>query len=294
MIVRKEPFDGAHRYVRYRRRKRRPEYIYTNQQFNQKSSITPFLGLFYAPFIVLALWIILTGFRIPHHMTPPQSTQIVIEDHLGILDDTTQMQTQLTEFYEKTGIVPAITTVKNDQWKPYYSSLTDYAYDVYVNQWTDEKHWLLIYSDDRDTSNGFLDWYWEGMQGDDTDRILTKKKLDKFNKDLQYYLTANSQYSVTDAFTKAFMDLNKKIMKPSIYPENIFGGIGIIAFCSLQGLLILCCDSNFRYRHAVECAMDTKEVRCDYCGGVYASGTTKSCPYCGAPLSASTKYIQRQ
>lgn len=176
MIVSRTPFANSHKYIRYRKRNRQPEYIYTNERFEDQALITPVLLIFYIPFIAFALCFMLYGVHIPQKMKPPASTEIQVKDDLGIFSEESKIKKELTEFYELTGIVPAIVTVNNDVWEPYYTSLENYAYDLYVNSWNDEKHWLIVYSNDQGTNPDFLDWHWEGMQGDDTDGILTEEK----------------------------------------------------------------------------------------------------------------------
>ena len=73
-----------------------------------------------------------------------------------------------------------------------YNNLEEYAYSAYVNRFQDEKHWLIVYEELGDVSSLPEDMYrypssdepeWQfwGMQGDDTDPILTAEVTEKFN-----------------------------------------------------------------------------------------------------------------
>ena len=85
--------------------------------------------------------------------------------------DEALLQNTFIEFQAETGITPALLTVMPDDWQSHYNDFSRFAYESYVNLFTDESHWLFCYSGD--PSSEFDDWQWEGMQGNDTDRVLT-------------------------------------------------------------------------------------------------------------------------
>lgn len=127
-----------------------------------------------------------------------------IEDNIGVIDNYEYLNTTLGEFQELTGICPYIITVYDSDWESHYSSLENYSYDLYVNHFYDEQHFLIVYSEPAVyESDGFVDWSWEGMQGDDTDSIITSGKFSEFQGDLQRYLLMND-YTVGEAFEQAF------------------------------------------------------------------------------------------
>lgn len=127
-------------------------------------------------------------------------------------------------FYNRTGISPAVITVENSDWQGYYSDLENYAYDLYVNHFADESHWLIVYStpDGYSSSDGFEDWYWEGMQGNDTDDVLTKSVTNSFNDELQKNLTARTRYTVSSAISTSFDDLTPTVMKSKVNWTMLF------------------------------------------------------------------------
>lgn len=175
------------------------------------------------------------------------NTQIVIQDSIGVLGDTGELEKALTEFQNTTGITPAIFTTSNDLWKNENKTLMEYAYDQYVENFADESHWLIIYSQDPEN-----DWYWEGMQGDDTDPILSRKKCREFNMNLQRYFLNRTDYTVAQALTKAFSELTPGLMKGEMPYFIVF--VVVFLFC----LIVLCAVYDFnpwmlKYRKAVLC-----------------------------------------
>ena len=128
--------------------------------------------------------------------------------------------------------------LKDSDWEGKYMSLEKYAYSLYVNKFSDEQHFLIVYSkpDDADTSD-FVDWSWEGMQGDDTDNILTEVAMDIFNDDLEKYLTMDS-VTTDNAFIKTFdhsMDylMSAKTKNPDSLMIVVFALIWTLAIVSI-------------------------------------------------------------
>lgn len=76
-----------------------------------------------------------------------QKQDICIVDNLYILDDVEidNLYNEMEEFQDTTGITPIVYITSNEEWKDNYVNLETYAYDIYVNQFSDEKHWLLVY-----------------------------------------------------------------------------------------------------------------------------------------------------
>lgn len=70
----------------------------------------------------------------------------------------------------------------------------------------------MVYSEPTSPDPDFNDWYWEGMQGDDTDNIITVDVADDFKDLMQKYLTANSRYDVSSAIAAAFDETTPNVM----------------------------------------------------------------------------------
>lgn len=205
----RRPFANSYRY-RYRRFGGGYGYIYANRE-PERISLGSFIFqmVFFIPFIFAGILIASVGFSTGAFgvkaLTPKYSdTGNYIEDNIGVIDNYDDLNETLGEFQELTGICPYIITVYDSDWEKYYYSLENYAYDLYVNHFYDEQHFLIVYSEPKTVyENGFVDWSWEGMQGDDTDAIITSNKFSEFQEDLQRYLTMND-YTVGAAFYQAF------------------------------------------------------------------------------------------
>ena len=219
------------------------------------------------------------------------STDIIIEDEAGVMTDTEEeeLEESLEEFFDTTGIVPAVVTVNNEDWMDDYTNLERYSFHRYTEMFKDEKHWLIVYSEPEDPDEDFNDWYWEGMQGDDTDRILTTKKTDSFNKDLQKFLLNRDRYSVADAIAKAFDNLTPHIM--TRVTKNDIGSVIIlflfVLFTLGPGILLLVLGIRGlkKYKTAFECKEEVvRQAKCNYCGGVYVVGHHSTCPHCQAQI----------
>lgn len=213
--------------------------------------------------------------------------KIVVEDKANVLGNTAELRNSLVAFYNRTGISPAVITVENSDWQGYYSDLENYAYDLYVNHFSDESHWLIVYStpDGYSSSDGFEDWYWEGMQGNDTDDVLTKSVTNSFNDELQNNLTARTRYTVSSAISTSFDDLTPTVMKSKVNWTILFTSIAILAFVCLHACLMIGINPKARkYAKAKPCSDAAQEKACEYCGYTYVVDTCTECPHCGAPI----------
>lgn len=280
-------FPGARRYVRYK--KGQPEYIYSDDiHLNEKPSPLRFLLLIiYVPFIIAVISMFLGSINIPHQITEKYPNPVTIEDNLDVFNENTALADALYQFYKTTGIPVTIITENND-WMEHYDALDVYAYDLYVDRYIDEDHWVIVYTTDFDET--FEDWHFEGMQGYNTDSILTTSVTDKFNVNLTRYLM-NSGYSKAEAFTQAFKDITPGIMTVAINKSQLGFALVFCVFVTVHMTMMIRGLSNRKYKNYVKCPDDNiadpheREARCEYCGGIYYIGTVTSCPHCGAPLS---------
>lgn len=168
------PGGTPYRYIEYYDVKRHPS----------RSTLIQLIAFF----LFMLLFPLLTrveGFKHPLDTTTYDSA-VLIEDDIDVMtpQEEAHLSSTLEAFRDKTGIAIAIITTENDSWEPYYSSLENYAYDLYVNRWYDECHWLFVYSEPVGESSDFVDWHWEGMQGDKTDSLLTTSVTEEFNAQL--------------------------------------------------------------------------------------------------------------
>lgn len=285
--IRHSAFPGAKRYVYYNKDK--TEYIYANYDPGKKQSKARYiLLLFYVPFIIAVISMLASAVHVPHRLNTDYNTDIIIEDRANVISDSEEKSIRETfkKFYNKTGITPAVITVNNEDWESNYTSLENYAYELYVNTFDDEKHWLYVYSQPQNVAAGsFVDWYWEGMQGNDTDNIITTNVGNEFTDDLQKKLLQNGKYTVGSAIEATFREHISGIMKSSVNWAVLPGALFMTAFIILHASLMLgLTPKSIKYRKVVECPKDAVEYRCTYCGGIYVVGTCISCPHCGAPV----------
>lgn len=288
-------FPGAYRYVRYH--DGGMDYVYSNDSSLNKSSrskLSLLLLLFYVPFIIAGIFMATQSVCVPRkmHMSYSPSVQVVDNTHYVSNEEQALVVDSAKSLYETTGVPICVVFDRNAVWETNYNSLENYAYDLYVNRYDDEDHWLIVYTDDgvdRQDVNNFSDWYFEGMQGDNTDPYLPERITSKFNGDLNRALTDKSN-STGEAFAIAFTNMAENAGKPfidfSMFPMAVVWN-GFIAF---HMFMMVFWDPHKKYRNYASCGRDTdeiaksKEVRCSYCGGVYYKGTVTSCPHCGAPL----------
>ncbi len=229
----------------------------------------------------------------PKKLAADYDTAIVVRDEINVLGDTEKLKRSLEAFFNKTGITPAVFTVHNEEWQNTYDGLENYAYDLYVNAFSDEKHWLIVYSEPENPDPSFNDWYWEGMQGDDTSEILTSGKADKFGSKLQRSLTDKS-VSVSDAISLSFDYLTPDIMYKSVDPVIVIVLLVFIGFIVIHAFFMIFYDPNRKYRNAQEIPLETpaptpqQNETCPYCGASYASGQER-CPNCQALIGVADK-----
>jgi hypothetical protein len=180
-------FPGSTRYVYYRRGE--PKYFYADRSF--KPGIQwgrLLLILFYLPFLFVLVPAVAKNIPIAKKN---YDHNIVISDEADVINDEQALYDSLERFMKKTGVTPSVVTVYNDVWSK--RTLEEYAYDRYLSEFNDEMHWLIVYSQDSYPSGSYIDWHWEGMQGDDTDNILTTAAVARFTNDFHSRLQSDDR-----------------------------------------------------------------------------------------------------
>ena len=285
-------FAGAKRYVYYRNRK--PVMVYANYDISKDRSTSMALFVFAFTLSYVALVFILMAVMAVMPVIKKRTnydTKIVIEDNAGIIDDEDEadLKKELKEFLDKTGITPAFVTVNNEDWKrDNRTSLERYSYDLYLDMFDDEKHWLIVYSEPEVPDPEFNDWYWEGMQGDNTDSILSKSKTRIFNKEFQKNLLKRDKYTVAQALTRSFDSFNEVVMqkdKDTWVVAVIFWPLSALAVTGVVFLCIGGIKAGKSAKSAFECKEEVvRQAKCNYCGGVYVIGHHNTCPHCQAQI----------
>ncbi len=275
-------FEGAVKYVYYENY--HPVYVYADYDIRkqtEKGKVLSIIGS--AVTLLFGILLLAICYEKPQKMDTDPSYSCEIVDAAGVIDDTDMVQSAIDDFYDVTGIPVEILTVNNEDWQDDYSDLEGYAYDVYVSEFDDEEHWLIVYSEPILPDEDFNDWYWQGMQGDDTDDILTADKTDDFNDLMQKYLTANSRHTVSTAIAAAFDETTPDIMEGQIEWIFVFWGL-LLSGIGVYEIYKTLTTNKKVFRSAVKCPKNSKEDTCEYCGNVYVIGTCHECPHCGAPL----------
>lgn len=242
------PFPNSRRF-RYYDRHGRENYIYCSGVPRKSNIFTLIVNLiFFIPFIAAGLFTLLyflVTFFPPSPLKPVyDQTDVHIFDEAGVIDNEASLEDALQEFEDLTGISPYVVTVYNSEWIGYFNELSDYAYYMYINAFSDEQHFLVLYSEPENAEElDFVDWSWEAIQGDETDRILTEDHFDKFSIDLHDDLLRDS-VSVGEAFENAFKNSLTYMMKGD-RRESVSMGIFSLFWNFIVGIFIFNVISDF-------------------------------------------------
>ena len=243
--ISRQPYPGARRYRYYRHG--RYHYFYSSRKGKIFSPARLLLGFVYLPFLIPVGSLLITPIA---KRFQKYDTRIIVKDEANVIKDHSSLDNALSGFYQKTHITPAVVTVRNESWQSNYSSLEDYAYDRYLAEFDDEMHWLIVYSEPTAPDEKFNDWYWEGMQGDDTDSVLTSYVTGQFNFDFQQRLEAGNTdlgKNLADSFNVA-TNLAKK---PGILPplSQIGPTLFMLGFLMFHAYFMLGLN-ELKYRNA--------------------------------------------
>ena len=291
-------FPGARRFVTYRAGKA----IYSYADYSLipeevtaekcKETITVSVIAF-----IVCVTVIICSFIPPRPITIDYDDKIVISDNIGVVENESYLREELNSFKKKTGVAPAVVTVSNETWLENYYDLSDYAYNLYLDTFEDEKHCLIVYSEPADKDPDFNEWYFETMIGDDTGRIFTEGKETYLAKELQKNFSDNS-LDFDESIAEAFSDCADKIGKYPTYRGDFLSDCAFLSFILILifGFVLLTTllkrrkyksyienPNIFEIKNA-EGKTQIKEDTCEYCGGLYVVGTVLSCPHCGAVI----------
>ena len=280
------PFSGATTYVYYSKG-HEPRLMYTNGQAltSLKSGV---ISIFITSFILLTILIIFgfSGFHNPRKVSTNYNTSIVIHDNNGVLstEEFSSITETFNDFLDKTGISPSLLTV-NEEYVSDPNDLEDYAYDEYLKNFSDEKHWLIVYYSSKNTQKD--NWAFEGMQGNDTDNILTEVVTNKFSR-VMYTSLHEEDTDLYEALSRSFNEISPTIMDKSYHLDamQIFIGLfvgAIFAFFIVSQIISL--NAQKKLQKAVKIPTKEPELKkCLYCDSSYYAGTIDHCPNCGAPV----------
>lgn len=205
----KQPFYNARKF-RYYDKNGTERYIYSNRAPVKTSLFQLIVNLiFFIPFLGAGIFLILQSLNFFMPLKPLDPTyekeDVHIMDTIDVIEDKDSLEKVLQEFENLTGIAPYIVTVYDSEWKQFdNNTLEDYAYYMYVNNFGEnEQHFLVVYSEPENAeSMSYVDWSFEGMQGYETDSILTESKVEILRND--FYGNLLQESDVGKAFESAF------------------------------------------------------------------------------------------
>lgn len=293
-------------YVYYDRNTKRSDLIYTNKSVEElnkeakKNKRTKMIGIpiLIILMIVSMLKLISLSVETRIKLTGTSESDIAIEDNLGIFSyqDKEEIESSLINFYNKTGIPIVFVTDTNDSWIDRTDSLEQWAYSMYLNRFDDEKHYLIVYTRGEPDKEGYADWYFEGMIGDDTESAFWSSEYDAFTEELQqcFYRSWTDHSQIAHQFAKAINNTVDNMKDAEFSMVFFFANMmayGIFVYIFLFSLLISIISlSTKTYDGYVKAKADNdtsteapKTVHCEYCNGVYYVGSVLQCPYCAAP-----------
>ena len=213
--ISKHYFAGARRYRRHNISTGEDEYIYASSKPSKTrlSSI-----IFVSIFGALFLGGMGAGMysELPHKLKAHYLDLPAVHDNINVIEDDEALTDTLTDFQELTGICPVVYTAYIEEWSKDYSTLESYTFDTYTDNFSDEDHFVIVYSisvnDAVLLENGEIDvpdYYWEAVQGDNTDPLLTESEFSKFAGIVQEELERGSDPG--RAFDKAFRNMHSRL-----------------------------------------------------------------------------------
>ena len=210
-------FAGARRFRRHYLDGRPDEYVYA-RRMPDKTGITSVIvyALFGAFLVIMAL--LGSHPEFAEKLNAEYSDEPAIHDNIGVINNADELQKTLNDYCYTTGICPVLYTVYDEDWNDDYADLEDQAFATYVNNYSDEQHFVIVYSIPKAQAEGVKDgsitvpdYSWEAVQGDDTDALITESVFKKFGKTVQRELEAGE--GPGEAFDSAFAESTETLVK---------------------------------------------------------------------------------
>lgn len=297
----------------YKQRKDATRYSYYNKHNEKKyiwCSYNPaerdktgwaryFLLIVYLPFVLVVFAMLKDSFNIPHRLINTES-RFVIEDNIGAVSDKDGLYAAMTEFYNVTGVTPAFLTVYDGEWESNYDSLSNFGIDNYYDLFEDENHWLIVYSRPKKSkSDGFVNWKWEGIAGDNITGAVFDNVIDAFNTEMQnsLYAEKSPDEAMSKSLRKSLGEWKSYIDFSMLIPAIIIG-----LFIIFHAYFMVFRGKRKYIPNAVPDpevlptpapaptptpAPVEPEIVCEYCGTRFTYDVLEkgNCPSCGAPFT---------
>ena len=249
-------FTGARRYRKHHISTGTDEYVYATSK-PQKTGLGNiiFISVFGAAFMVFGFAGILSDR--PNKLKTESWETAAVYDDIEIIDDKDDLIESMQDFQDITGICPVLYTTYDDDWIGQYDDLEDYAYSVYVDNYSDEFHFVIVYSIPESdvpllkyADIGVADFSWEAIQGDDTDKILTETTFMHFAE--KVHLELNRGKNPGKAFSDGFEYLNDRLddqLKPGSTSRIMSIVLSCIPLMLVAGVFVLILSLNItRYK----------------------------------------------
>lgn len=314
-ICSKRPREGCKKY-RYFDKQGKEQFIYCNYDPNpdnrKKSNrvgeiiFKVFLSFFYLPFFIATIAMFATcaiPYDVPLTKEQNPNSLIYIYDTIDVIENTDELRNSLTAFYQKTGVTPAVLTVSHDEWEDYYYSMKEYALEQYYKRFSDETHWLIVYSEP--VGEDFNDWAWEGIIGDDTVSAISDQRCEQLTDLMQknLYRGVGVGRAITDTFNTVAESYKTRYDLSMLLPALIMG-----VFVTFHYSVMIGAIGRKKYYKGAELVdktvisaeqeepllnflLNSRVIKCDYCGSTYNQKESYSCPHCGGNSGSEVKTI---
>lgn len=248
----------------------------------------------------------------PDYVTEPSESETwdKIEDSAVCYtkEEKKDIETAIEALYLSSGIKTQVVTITEEMFQEAdRKDLETLAYSEYVNRFSDEDHFLILFED---KGNG--SWAFEIMEGDNTSEWLTQDVSYYFDQLFTENLWATSRFSYGTALSSALTDTVTYMQEHAGEPSQQVKEdtqwlrmtlLGLMAPILLAGFLLLIkrlsigtiesrmAKDGFKKVDNARIVIDTRGraapqmLTCEYCGGIYPYGML-SCPHCGAPARA--------
>ena len=207
-------YPGARRYLRHHRNSGLDEYVYASSM-PRKANLSSIIILVIM-FGFFAFFIGMSVFNDRPKRLNGLYDNPAVHDDINVIKDDEALAQKLKDYYVLTGICPVVYTVYDEQWSSrnpsldvVYEDLETYAYFKYVDNFSDEKHFVIVYSVPIEGQELYEqgkidvpDYSWEAIQGDDTDPIITESMFARFSNLVQDHLENGEDPG--EAFEAAF------------------------------------------------------------------------------------------
>ena len=287
-------FPGARKFRYYKGGA--AHYVYSNVDLTRQKDVKPrwFMIFFYFPFLAAIFGMWSSIFKAPAEpLSTLEISEVCIMDEMNILteEDEDELLDKMIEFSETTGVTTKVLTLPYEEWVD-NGSLENYTLSRYYAEFDDENGWLLTYSMDTKYTQ---EWYWEGIQGDNTFDILDVF-IDEFNTHVQSHLVVDKALNPAKAFASGLEIAIREFESQTfgIEFEGFATALFFTSFICLHAALMIFGGTRKGYSYK-----ELEEIYDDETMGSRSNVKTvfddidekpeRICPYCGIVLEDDEK-----